>query len=96
MTSAGAINNRHHPHHSSLPGKHPMLDRKKNNSPNSSSMKQHHYHAPAPTNSEVMRRPLKYVLSYPFIYRTQLRSTSHLYIITKATFPIDLVRSDLR
>ena len=46
-----------------------MLDRKKNNSPNSSSMKQHHYHAPAPTNSEVMRRPLKYVLLYPFIDR---------------------------
>jgi len=55
-SSSGAINNHHHPY---LSGKHPMLDRKKN-SPNSTMKpKPHHYHPPAPTNSEVIRRPLK-------------------------------------
>ena len=52
-----------------------MLDRKKN-SPNST-MKQHHYHPPAPTNSEVMRRPLKYVTVYPpFLSNLQCRNNS--------------------
>ena len=40
-------------------------------------MKQHHYHPPAPTNSEVMRRPLKYVTVYPpFLSNLQCRNNS--------------------